>query len=128
MAEALAKDHFKCHGNVEFYSAGTKKHGMNELAVQAIQDLGLSMDGYYSKTLDEVSNVDFNYVITVCSNAHETCPIFNGEAIVIHKGFDDPPHLAKGLAQEESMKIYRRVRDEIKLYIVELEIILKQQF
>ena len=121
MAEALAKDFYKRHGNVEFYSAGTQKHGMNELTIRVIEELGISMKGHYSKTLEELGAIKFDYVITVCSHAHETCPIFKGDAKVIHQGFDDPPFLAKDMNDKDVIDIYRRVRDEIQSFVPEIE-------
>jgi arsenate reductase len=62
-----------------------------------------------------VKDIDFDYVVTVCDSARESCPIFPGKAKIIHVGFDDPPRLAKDAkSQEEALNIYRRVRDEIK--------------
>ena len=121
MAEALAKSKFKNHKDITFYSAGTQKHGMNERAVKAIEELGISMKGHYSKVLNELDDIQFDRVYTVCSHANESCPIFNGNAKIIHKGFDDPPGLTKEMDAEAAFDIYRRVRDEIYAFIDELE-------
>lgn len=99
------------------YSAGTKKHGLNERAVKVMDEVGIDISSHYSKTLDDLSDVEFDVIFTVCSNAHETCPVFPGGK-VIHVGFDDPPHLAKKVEDEESvLLIYRRVRHEIKIFV-----------
>ena len=67
--------------------------------------------------------VDFDLVLTVCGHAHESCPIFPGQTKVVHHGFDDPPKLAKAAkSEEEALDHYRRVRDEIKIYIQHLKI------
>ncbi|MCB0406584.1 MAG: arsenate reductase ArsC [Bdellovibrionales bacterium] len=119
MAEGWAK---KLKGEkYSFYSAGTKKHGLNPYAVKVMDEVGVDISSHQSKTVDELPNIHFDYVITVCSDAHETCPYFPGGKI-IHKGFDDPPRLTKNLTDENQILfIYRRVRDEIKEFITHIE-------
>ena len=74
-----------------------------------------------SKHFDEFKSVNFDFVVTVCDHAHEHCPIFPGKTKVAHVGFDDPPRLAKQTATEqEALSIYRRVRDEIKVFVEKL--------
>ena len=121
MAEGLGKSLRSDEFN--FYSAGTKKHGLNERAISVMKEIGIDISHHISQTLDELSDIKFDYVFTVCSDAHETCPYFPyGE--VIHQGFDDPPRLTKDLSDEEEiLSIYRRVRDEIKHMIVNLVIV-----
>lgn len=116
MAEGLAR-HLK-GDQIRPVSAGIEKHGLNPLAVKVMQEVGLDISGHHSKTLDEINIAEIDYVITVCSNAHETCPVFPGSAKVLHKGFDDPPRLARDAADEsEALPHYRRVRDEIRAYV-----------
>ncbi len=116
MAEGWAK-HLKSEV-IEPYSAGIETHGLNEMAVKVMAEAGVDISSYRSKHFDEVRNIDFDYVITVCDNAHESCPIFLGKTKVIHVGFDDPPRLVKEVkTQEEALDCYRRVRDEIKAFI-----------
>lgn len=116
MAEGLAR-HLK-GDQIRPVSAGIEKHGLNPLAVKVMQEVGLDISGHHSKTLDEINIAEIDYVITVCSNAHETCPVFPGSAKVLHKGFDDPPRLARDAAGEpEALPHYRRVRDEIRAYV-----------
>ena len=104
-----------------FFSAGTKKHGLNPNAVLVMQESGVDISNHQSKTTDELPEINYDYVITVCSSAHEACPIFPGSK-VIHYGFDDPPGLAKDLSDEnEILTVYRRVRDEIKEFVLKLE-------
>jgi len=104
------------------YSAGIEQHGLNSYAVQVMAEAGVDISHYQSKSLDDLADVDFNYVITVCGHAHETCPYFPGSAQVIHVGFDDPPKLAESLTEESKiLDCYRRVRDEIKSFIQEIE-------
>jgi len=116
MAEGLAKA-FK--GDViDAYSAGIETHGLNPNAVKVMAEIGIDISGHKSKNVSELINVGFDYVVTVCGNANETCPVFPGECRIIHAGFDDPPALAKNAAtEEEAMSHYRRVRDEIKEFV-----------
>lgn len=105
----------------EFHSAGTKKHGLNPLAVKVMAEAGVDISRHQSKTTDELPDVKMDYVFTVCSDAHENCPIFPGGKI-IHIAFDDPPRITKNMTQEEDiLKVYRRVRDEIKVMIQNIE-------
>lgn len=107
------------------YSAGIETHGLNPSAVRVMKEAGVDISSHYSKTLHDLQNIDFDYVITVCGHAHETCPVFPGETDVIHIGFDDPPKRAreiaeKGGSEDEQLDCYRRVRDEIRDMIEKL--------
>ena len=116
IAEAWAR-HLKADV-VEPYSAGTHARGLDPLAVKAMAEVGLDISGQSSKALSDVSHIPFDYVVTVCSDAHESCPVFPGRATVVHVGFDDPPRLATHAAsEEEALTHYRRVRDEIRAFI-----------
>jgi len=104
-----------------FYSAGTKKHGLNERAVKVMEEAGIDISNHESNTTDELTESPMDFVFTVCSDAHENCPFFSGGKI-FHVGFDDPPRLTKDMTDDEDiLRIYRRVRDEIKEMIVNLE-------
>ena len=92
MAEGLAR-HLKSD-QIDAYSAGIETHGLNPYAVKVMAEIGIDISGQYSKLLDDVMNIDFDYVITVCGHASDNCPHFPGKAKVIHVGFDDPPKLA----------------------------------
>ena len=106
---------------VEPYSAGIETHGLNKHAVKVMAEAGVDISAHHSKKLDELLNVEFDIVITVCDHANETCPIFSGMVKKMHQSFDDPPRLAKeAKSQEEALEHYRRVRDEIKTYIQKL--------
>jgi len=119
MAEGWAR-HLK--GDVvEPYSAGIEIHGLNPNAVKVMAEAGVDISGHHSKHLNELKDIDFEYVITVCDNAHESCPMFPGKTKVIHVGFDDSPRLAKqAKTEQEVMDCYRRVRDEIKNFVEKL--------
>jgi arsenate reductase len=119
MAEGWARKYWGNEFNV--YSAGTKKHGMNERAMKVMKEAGVDISTHYSKTLEEISQLSFDYVVTVCDHAHENCPYFPASKIV-HVGFQDPPALTKGLTNEEEiLAVYRRVRDEIEKFIKDMK-------
>ena len=110
---------------IEPYSAGIEAHGLNPYAVQVMAEAGVDISRHQSKLLESLQDVDFDYVITVCRHAHETCPLFPGGATVIHHGFDDPPKLAAAAQTEaQHLALYRRVRDDIRAYIAQLPDIL----
>jgi len=119
MAEGWAR-HLK--GDVmEAYSAGIETHGLNPNAVKVMAEAGVDISGHRSRHLDKLSDVPFDYVVTVCDHAHESCPLFPGKTKVVHVGFDDPPRLAKDAqTEEEALNCYRRVRDEIKAFVESL--------
>ncbi|MEM7646563.1 MAG: arsenate reductase ArsC [Pseudomonadota bacterium] len=118
MAEGWAKF---LHGDrFEFYSAGTTQHGLNPRAVAVMEEMGIDISGHQSKTVDDIPK-EMDVVVTVCSDAHESCPVFPGGKIV-HKGFDDPPRLTSQMTNEDDiLAVYRTVRDEIKDYIKNID-------
>ena len=106
---------------IEPYSAGIETHGLNPNAVKVMAEAGVDISHQQSKNVDTLSDVDFDYVVTVCGHANENCPVFPRKSKVIHVGFDDPPKLAKNSASpEEALGHYRRVRDEIRHFIERL--------
>lgn len=120
MAEGWAR-HLK-GDQIDACSAGVSPHGMNKLAVQVMKEAGVDITGQRSKHIDEFKDTKLDWVITVCGNAHETCPTFHGKTRVVHVGFDDPPALAKNAkSEEEALMHYRRVRDEIRGFIEHFE-------
>lgn len=107
---------------IDAWSAGVEPHGMNDRAVRAMAEAGVDIAGQRSKHLDELRGVPFDYVVTVCDHAHETCPVFPGRTRVVHAGFDDPPRLARDAKDDaEAMAHYRRVRDEIRAFVERLD-------
>ena len=106
MAEGWARELLS--GQIEPYSAGIETHGLNPDAVSAMAEAGVDISHQTSKTLDALSGVTFDLVITLCGHAHENCPVFPGETRVVHAGFDDP---------DKAPDDYRRVRDEIRSFI-----------
>ena len=102
----------------EAYSAGVKPKGLDLRAVKAMAEAGLDISGWKSKDVDALGNMEFDYVITLCDNARESCPYFPAKTRLIHRGFDDPPRLAENArTDEEAMAFYRRIRDEIKDFV-----------
>lgn len=84
-------------------------------------EVGIDISQYRSKDISTLEDVEFDYVITVCDRAHESCPLFPGKTKKMHVGFDDPPRLAvRSETEEEALQHYRRVRDEIKGLIEKL--------
>ncbi len=105
-------------GLIHPYSAGIEPHGLNPLAVKVMREAGVDISKQTSKQVDSLKGREFDYVITVCDSARESCPIFLGKTKLLHVGFDDPPRLAAAAkTEEEALVHYRRVRDEIKTFI-----------
>lgn len=104
---------------IDAYSAGIATHGLNSHAVKVMAEAGVDISRHQSKTADALKDVPFDYVVTVCGHAHETCPVWLGQkAKVVHAGFDDPPALAKAAkSAAEALNHYRRVRDEIAAFV-----------
>jgi arsenate reductase (thioredoxin) len=106
---------------IDAYSAGTYPKTLDRMAVQVMAEAGVDISTQQAKSLDAVQHLPFDYVVTVCSDAHETCPVFSGRARIVHRGFDDPPRLAaEAQSREEALRYYVRVRDEIKAFIEQL--------
>jgi arsenate reductase len=104
---------------IEPFSAGVMAAGVHPNAVKVMGEDGVDISGQTSQVLDEFIEVEFNYVITLCGHAAANCPFFPGAVKRIHHPFDDPPSLAvTARNQEEALSHFRRVRDEIKAYIL----------
>ena len=116
MAEGWARHLRSDH--IEPYSAGIETHGLNPHAVRVMAEAGVDIATQRSKTLGELSAVAFDFVVTVCGHAQEHCPVFPGHTRVVHAGFDDPPRLTRDLPDGEAkLRVYRRVRDEIRSFV-----------
>ena len=91
---------------------------MNASAISVMAEAGVDTSQQHSKHVDELKDVPFDFVVTVCDHANENCPVFPGNVRRIHVGFDDPPRLAQSAkTPEEALNHYRRVRDEIRAWI-----------
>lgn len=98
----------------EVYSAGIETHGVNPRAISIMKEDGIDISNHTSNHVDEYQSIDFDFVITVCDNAQERCPIFPSLAKKYHYNFPDPAKAAGG--EPEITSEFRRVRDLIKLY------------
>jgi len=116
MAEGWAR-HLKSDC-IEAYSAGIETHGLNPRAVKVMAEAGVDISGQRSKHVNELKDITFDCVVTVCGHANEQCPFFPAKTKVIHVGFDDPPKLAQDAnSEDEALAHYRRVRDEIRAFV-----------
>jgi arsenate reductase len=116
MAEAWTKE---LKGDeFDAYSAGVQTKPIDPRVIKAMAEVGLDISKQKSKDVDALGNLEFDYVITLCDNARESCPYFPAKTKLIHKDFDDPPKLAQDAKnEEEAMVHYRRVRDEIREFV-----------
>ena len=106
---------------VEPHSAGIVSSGLNPNAVKIMAEAGVPIENQTSKSVEDVRNIPFDYVVTVCGVADAVCPSFPGGTKVVHVPFDDPPKLAAGaVSEEEVLAHYRRVRDEIREFVERL--------
>lgn len=116
MAEGLLRHDAGDRFEVE--SAGVAPSLVRPEAVEAMREIGVDISGHRSKSVDEFAGQDFDFIITVCDNAKETCPVFPGNATRIHRSFEDPPPESVG-EYESRLEIFRRVRDEIRDWLRE---------
>jgi arsenate reductase len=100
---------------IDAYSAGIRPIGVSSRAVKTMAEVGVDISTHKSRHVDEFSGIDFDYVVTLCDNAAENCPVFSGKAKVLHEPFDDP-YFASG-SEGQIMATFRKVRDEIKTFI-----------
>ena len=100
---------------IEAYSAGIRPIGVNSRTIKVMAEAGVDISAQKSKRVDEVIGIDFDYVVTVCDNARQQCPMFPGRTRHIHKSFDDP-YFAAG-SEEEIMATFRKLRDDVRVFI-----------
>ncbi|MFH1881821.1 MAG: arsenate reductase ArsC [Planctomycetota bacterium] len=113
IAEGWARE---LKGNViDAYSAGILPIGVSSRAIRVMAETGVNISMHQSQHIDEFLGIDFDYVVTLCDNAAENCPVFSGKAKVIHKPFDDP-YFASG-SEEKIMATFRKVRDNIRTFV-----------
>ncbi len=114
-AHHLLKDQF------ESYSAGIAPTRVDPYAIRVMAEAGVDISLHHAKSSNDLQDIDFDYVISVCDQAREQCPYFPARVAVLHAGFDDPPALAgQAKDEQEALAIYRRVRDEIRRFVEEL--------
>jgi arsenate reductase len=113
MAEGLLRHDRGDEFEVE--SAGSREFRVRPEAVAVMKEAGIDISGHRSKSVEEFASRNFDYVLTVCDNAKETCPIYPGHGTRMHRNFDDPAAVEG--AEEERLAAFRRVRDEIRAYL-----------
>lgn len=119
MAEGWARHLWD--GVIHPYSAGVVAHGLDPRAVLVMREAGVDISGQGSKTLDDLSTLEFQAVVTLCDKARESCPFFPGGTTQLHRAFEDPAALARDAADEASaLPPYRRVKDQIEGFVREL--------
>lgn len=122
MAETLMRKHGG--GDFEVFSAGTEPRGVNPLTVQTLEEAGLPTSGLRSKSVDEFLGQRFDYVITVCDQARQSCPVFPGSHKSLHWGYEDPAE-ATG-TDEERLAVFRSVFTQMSLRINEFVVIARR--
>ncbi len=114
MAEGMLRDFYRDY--YEVYSAGTEPAGVDPYSIRVMSEVGIDISSQRSKSVDEFLGQDFDYVITVCDSAKKTCPVFSGTHKKVHWNLEDPAK-AQG-NEEERLKVFRDVRDQIKERII----------
>jgi len=114
MAEGFLRS--KYSNRYEAFSAGVEPTKIHPFAVKVMKELGIDIAHHRAKNIEEFRGKTFDYVVTVCNHAQEACPFFPGKHI-LHQGFDDP--VIDTESADESMNMFRRVRDEIRVWIEE---------
>ena len=100
----------------EAYSAGTEPSKVNPIAIRAMAEIGIDISSHHSKSVEEFIKHEFDYVATVCDHANEACPFFPGGKNRLHKGFEDPSAFEGN--EQEKLIVFRRVRDQIKEWLI----------
>ena len=100
---------------IEAFSAGVRPAKVSELAIEVMAEAGVDISGHVSKHVDDLAGVEFDYVVTVCDNAREHCPIYPGGTKVVHRSFEDPAAVI-GTVEEVRAK-FREVRDQIRAFV-----------
>ena len=113
MAEGLVR--FDAGDRFEVASAGTRPSHVRPEAIAVMKEIGIDISGHRSKSVDEFAARDFDYVLTVCDDARETCPIYPGHGNRLHQSFEDPAALEG--SQEMKLAAFRKVRDQIRQYL-----------
>lgn len=116
----MAEGFFRACGSdaIEVFSAGLKPGGVNPLAIKVMAEIDIDISGHTSNNLNEYLDIEFNYVITVCDNAAQKCPVFPGKANRVHWPIPDPATAlkstsAKAATEDEVLQVFRKIRDEI---------------
>ncbi|MFO8056492.1 MAG: arsenate reductase ArsC [bacterium] len=124
MAEGFAR-HLRSQ-DIEAYSAGTAPSTVDPQAIKIMKEAGVDISGRRSKHVSEVTDVDFDYVVTLCDNARQSCPLFPGKAKVVHIGVEDPSSQGFEAPEHEKLAKYREVRDGIKEMVLAIPAVLEE--
>ena len=119
MAEAYLKLYHGKECNI--YSAVVEKHGINPFAIGILMEDSLDISNHYSKTIEELDDISFDLLITVCDHANEVCPVLPGNQSKIHHNFKDPSKMNG--SSSEIIKAFRETRDEIKEFCRNINIL-----
>ncbi len=124
MAEGFLE--YYTNDNFQIFSAGIRAIGVNSKAIKVMKEIGIDISKHTSNLVEEYSEIDFDYIITVCDNAREFCPFIKGNGMRYHHNFPDPDSLFINL--QEELNNFRKVRDMIKNYVIDfIDTELKQQ-
>jgi len=115
MAEGLVNHDLA--GKVQAFSAGTEPSSVNPLVIAAMKEVGIDISRHRSKSIDEFSDEKFDFVITLCDHAAESCPVFFGGTQRMHMGFPDPAVVTG--TEEEKLSFFRKLRDQIRKEVVD---------
>ena len=115
LAEALMR-HVR-GDEFEVYSAGTDPKGVHPLTMEVLREIGIDASGQTSKHTNDLPVKEFDYIITLCGSASQNCPVFLGNGVKMHQGFDDPAAISG--SEQHVLALFRKVRDQIKQYILE---------
>ena len=114
LAEALMRHHFG--DRYEVFSAGTESTFVKLPAIAVMEEMGIDMSSHYSKTMEKLGHLEFDYVVTVCDDAQENCPFLPGRVETIHHSFEDPS--LKGESFQEKVDAFRVTRNEISDWLL----------
>lgn len=106
---------------IQAWSAGVEPKPLDARAVKVMAEAGVDISGQRAKDVSELGDIAFDYVVTLCDHARESCPLFPGPVKRVHVGFPDPPHLAREARdEEEALDHYRQVRDQIRDFVANM--------
>lgn len=119
IAEAWARE--LKPNEVDAYSAGVEPTQIDPRTIATMAEVGINISKQHSKGMDELKGIIFDWVVTLCDEGRERCPVLPGVENLLHVGFDDPAHLAeKAATEEEALAAFRRVRDEIREFVAKM--------
>jgi len=108
---------------LEAFSAGVNPGSLNQTAVEIMAEAGVDISNHRPKHIDDLVGIDFDYVITLCDNAYENCPLFPGKVTHIHKPFSDPTFMLG--TKQEIMAAFRKLRDQVRDFVEKIPEVLE---